>query len=508
MDMILENLHLLVFLPLLFWSFLSVYWLSSPRNQRVIRYIKSSPSGFTTTGVLGTFLGIAIGLSQFDVNDIQSSIPLLLEGLKGAFLTSIFGIILSMIFQKIVEHRLSSGVEIETRETQELSTIVQLLSEANNRNESNEMLKDIKIELLGIRNATLKSNETQEGILSGIVKNRTSSEESTELMKSTIEGLFDKQNQVIRGNNKLLIDSIEKNRKHVKESVGMMISRMEGSFGKQNQILIDNSKLWIDSMEENYKNLSKHLAEMNSKELLKAMEDSVKIFNDKMEEILSRLIKENFDALNKSVNQLNDWQIQHKGNVDNLVGTLGVLIDKHQEMSNVMDSTTVKVEKNLSQASSQLDKVASTTSDLVKDDGKLMAIVKELETVLLGDNQLKAIFDKSEISIDKINAAADNFDKGLKKVEGIQKNLHKTNESLVTVTNELQQLSELKDINGAYWKDVETKMNEGVSILKQGSSLISNDLDTINREFKGNLNETFQNLDKLIKFYITNNNGN
>lgn len=467
MDMILENQHLVVYIPLICWFALSLIWITNPRNQRVIRYVKSIPSGFTTTGVLGTFLGIAIGLSQFDVNNIQSSIPLLLEGLKGAFITSILGIILSMIFQKIVESKLSSEVAVETRETQELSTIVKLLSEANNK-DSNEMLKEIYLELLGIRNATLKSNETQEGILSGIVKNRTYAEESTELMKSTIESLFEKQNQVIRGNNRLL----------------------------------------IDSMKENYKNLSKHLAEMNSKELLKAMEDSVKIFNDKMEEILSRLIKENFDALNKSVNQLNDWQVQHKGNVDNLVETLGVLLDKHQKMSNVMDSTTSKVEKNLSQASNQLDKVASTTSDLVKDDGKLMGIVKELETILLGDNQLKAIFDKSEMSVDKINLAADNFNKGLKKVDGIQKNLHKTSESLVTVTNELQKLSELKDINGEYWKHVEAKMNEGVSILQQGSSLISNDLDTINREFKGNLNETFQNLDKLIKFYITNNNGN
>jgi len=48
-------------------------------------------------GVLGTFLGIAIGLYRFDVTDIKMSLPLLLEGLKTAFITSGVGIFFSII---------------------------------------------------------------------------------------------------------------------------------------------------------------------------------------------------------------------------------------------------------------------------------------------------------------------------------------------------------------------------------------------------------------------------
>lgn len=51
----------------------------------------------STMGVLGTFVGIFAGLSDFDVADIQSSIPVLLEGLKTAFVTSIVGMIVSML---------------------------------------------------------------------------------------------------------------------------------------------------------------------------------------------------------------------------------------------------------------------------------------------------------------------------------------------------------------------------------------------------------------------------
>jgi biopolymer transport protein ExbB/TolQ len=48
-------------------------------------------------GVLGTFLGIAVGLYHFDVSSIKDSLPSLLGGLKTAFITSGFGIFFSII---------------------------------------------------------------------------------------------------------------------------------------------------------------------------------------------------------------------------------------------------------------------------------------------------------------------------------------------------------------------------------------------------------------------------
>lgn len=48
-------------------------------------------------GVLGTFVGIAIGLYHFDATDIKSSMPHLLDGLKTAFITSGVGIFFSII---------------------------------------------------------------------------------------------------------------------------------------------------------------------------------------------------------------------------------------------------------------------------------------------------------------------------------------------------------------------------------------------------------------------------
>lgn len=65
------------------------------------RLILITPNGLSTIGVLGTFTGILVGLLDFDVAQIDDSVPLLLGGLKIAFTTSIVGIASSITFRFI-----------------------------------------------------------------------------------------------------------------------------------------------------------------------------------------------------------------------------------------------------------------------------------------------------------------------------------------------------------------------------------------------------------------------
>lgn len=48
-------------------------------------------------GILGTFVGITIGLYHFDVTNIKESMPIILGGLKTAFVTSGVGIFFSVL---------------------------------------------------------------------------------------------------------------------------------------------------------------------------------------------------------------------------------------------------------------------------------------------------------------------------------------------------------------------------------------------------------------------------
>lgn len=61
-----------------------------PRSPQVA---SQAPSILTTLGIFGTFIGVALGLYQFDALAVEDSVPSLLEGLKTAFWSSIAGLL-------------------------------------------------------------------------------------------------------------------------------------------------------------------------------------------------------------------------------------------------------------------------------------------------------------------------------------------------------------------------------------------------------------------------------
>ena len=99
-------MHLMQYMPIKrggvmsssFFTLIIVVWililfgLSLQKNGK-----RNYKNEIVSLGVLGTFVGIAIGLLQFDATDIKGSIAPLLEGLKTAFITSGVGIFFSII---------------------------------------------------------------------------------------------------------------------------------------------------------------------------------------------------------------------------------------------------------------------------------------------------------------------------------------------------------------------------------------------------------------------------
>ena len=59
--------------------------LTAIARQRHPRYQQFAPNLLTTVGILGTFVGISIGLAWFDPTEIDDSIPRLLESRQNHF---------------------------------------------------------------------------------------------------------------------------------------------------------------------------------------------------------------------------------------------------------------------------------------------------------------------------------------------------------------------------------------------------------------------------------------
>lgn len=78
------------------------------------RLLELIPDIFTSLGILGTFVGLVWGLKNFAPNDYEamtSSVAALVDGIKVAFLTSIYGISLSIIYTFGMKSEYSSMTE-------------------------------------------------------------------------------------------------------------------------------------------------------------------------------------------------------------------------------------------------------------------------------------------------------------------------------------------------------------------------------------------------------------
>lgn len=104
------------------------------------------PSLLTSLGILGTFIGLTRGLTGLDMTDantLMNGIPILLDGMKAAFGTSVAGISCSLIFSMLNRalqgnsyHAIDSFIEVFTTKSghKALDSDYQMVLQSNDRN--------------------------------------------------------------------------------------------------------------------------------------------------------------------------------------------------------------------------------------------------------------------------------------------------------------------------------------------------------------------------------------
>lgn len=84
-------------------------------NQVGMTHFNGSIAGtLTGLGILGTFIGLSLGLNSFNGNDIYSisdNVGPLLEGMKVAFHTSVYGIFFSLVFNVVYRALIADAYE-------------------------------------------------------------------------------------------------------------------------------------------------------------------------------------------------------------------------------------------------------------------------------------------------------------------------------------------------------------------------------------------------------------
>lgn len=154
------------------------------KNNKVADYF---PTLISSIGVIGTFVGIVMGLLHFNTENIGGSITELLDGLKTAFITSIAGMGLSFIFT--VYSRWVDKDKISDNETDNILHNIRKLLE-----ETTTQINNFQQQVSAANNKTIQVFEL---FSEQIKKNNT--EALVEVMENVTENFNKSMNELLNG---------------------------------------------------------------------------------------------------------------------------------------------------------------------------------------------------------------------------------------------------------------------------------------------------------------------
>lgn len=457
------------------WTLFSIYYtirVWTKGVNRIIPYVYDTiPNVFTTIGILGTFVGIYFGLRTFDVNNINESIPALLEGLKTAFTTSIWGIILSLVFGKISQVVLRTAeLKLPPKPTDELAALQEINDNLiGSRNENDKNLQTLNKSLIG---------ENDDSVSTQLVKLRNqftelqgSQERQNETMSKVQQALGgDGDTSLLTQIQKLRAEQIEAS-KDTKKNIEWIVESMNS-----------NNKLISEKFDE----FSELLAKNNTEALVEVMKRATEEFNSQMSALIEKLVQENFQELNNSVNRMNQWQQENK------------------EMIGQLTNQFTKVSEDFQIASTSIKEITDNTSKLTNDNSHLTKLIEELQKVMIEDTKYQEIVNQLTSTINTLKENTEAFDGTTNKLNDWVRNQMNFSDSVAKLLTRLEEIDRIKDINEVFWENTKKQLNEGVSVIEKASKRLSNDVENINEEFYERLNDTLQNLDTLIQRIIAN----
>ena len=200
------------------------FWIMSACFIAETVFSKDLKSTIVSAGVLGTFLGVFLGLWHFDTSDITGSVPKLLEGLKLAFTTSILGMFFAIMLtvKDIVFRKKSSESSTNSLLQSLLNSFREMSKNISKTNDSlNKNLETISKEfktVISCMNQSVKNTDDRLNMINSSLK-----EALNILSKGATEEIISALEKVISDFNKNLTEQFGDNFKQLNESVKNMI---------------------------------------------------------------------------------------------------------------------------------------------------------------------------------------------------------------------------------------------------------------------------------------------
>lgn len=430
------------------------------------RWIEQIPSLISTLGVLGTFLGITVGLIAFDSSNLNKSIPSLLDGLKTAFLTSLAGMIGSIILSRQV----SKVYDDSDKGISDIITVAQMVVQSVEKNEAkiNSM-----VEILEGQNTNLNALHTT--VNSALQTLTTQQQTINSDLSSLLECIkdqnvtIDKQTNTI---NEIYSDAIK--------NCGKVITYLNRQISDIKQLILNIT----EGLAKRFDEFSELLKKSNTEALVEVMKSVTEEFQGQMNALINKLVQENFDQLNKSVEQLNLWQQENKAMISSLV-------IQYKQMCDDMEL-----------ASNTLEDIGSNTRLLVSEGGKLQKLINALNSIMIDDKHFIEITSNLTSAADLAKSNIEQFEESTKALNNWVRKQRNFVDSVVVLIEKLEDLNKIRDYNDKFWQSTKHSLEEGIGYITEGTKSLNQQLTNLDRQFYSRLSATMAELDNCIQAMI------
>ena len=472
-------------------SVLGILW----RIKGWYAYTNTAASILTVIGVFGTFLGIFLGLQAFEINNIEGSIPNLLEGLKLAFLTSLVGIGSAILFKGVaaplfqIFQKDKNPIEVErdkfisalkgiqtSGETNLLAQLVMLNTTVREEgNETRGVLNNIKTDLASIRTALTEEEGATLNQLCALTT--TVSNKHNELISSQAEG---------------------------RREIGKMLEVMKTDVTDVKKSLIgeDESTVFAQ-LQELTVTVSEKVGEIAAKvggvatgRLIEALREVIRDFNTNLTEQFG----ENFQQLNEAVGKTVEWQEQYRQQMDQLAEEFRIAAQSVEQSraalaAAVQSLMTIEDQsESLVSVAGRLDPILHTLNDQLEAFSALrqraheaFPLIEERLNTLTRDfsNVVQTTIENSNESIERQRTALANQSENLQETMGqiiqdfqaltrrfsgaVQTSISDSHESM---NNQRQELT-------ARFGELEDTMNTNNQRIQQVVDSIGHELDSV-----------------------------
>ena len=226
------------------------------------------------------------------------------------------------------------------------------------------------------------------------------------------------------------------------------------------------------------------LKKSNTEALVEVMKKVTEEFQKQMNSLINKLIQENFDQLNKSVEKLNQWQQENKEMITSLTS-------QYRQMATEFEGT-----------STTLTAVGKDTKNLVSDGGKLKQLIESLSKVLIEDDKFVEITKKLEDTVDLTKNNMTEFDQATRSLNEWVRKQRNFVDGVTTLIAKLDELNKLRDYNEQFWQGTKRSLEEGVGIITEGSKTLNAQLKDLDVQFYKRLSTTLAELDTCIQAMI------